>query len=44
MMSRLGAIHIDSHDPARLARFWAGLLGREHVGHDGGVSLPGDGR
>ncbi|MFI1197026.1 VOC family protein [Micromonospora sp. NPDC020750] len=27
--------HLDADDPARLARFWAGMLGREVVAHAG---------
>jgi Glyoxalase-like domain len=42
MTSRLVAIQIDSLEPPRLARFWAGLLGRQPVEHAGGVTLPGD--
>jgi len=42
MGSRLLAVTFDAHDPARLARFWAGLLGREAVQDGGGVLLPGD--
>jgi len=35
-------VALDAHDPARLARFWAGVLGREAVEDAGGVLLPGD--
>ena len=31
----------DAHDPAVVARFWAGLLGREVVGDTAGVAVPG---
>jgi catechol 2,3-dioxygenase-like lactoylglutathione lyase family enzyme len=42
MRSRLLSVTFDAHDAARLARFWAGLLGRE-VGEDsGGALVPGD--
>jgi hypothetical protein len=33
----------DAHDAARVARFWAGTLGREVVDEPGGALLPGDG-
>lgn len=39
MTSRLHALCVDAHDPHGLARFWAGVLGRE-VG--GATILPGD--
>lgn len=42
MTSRLLSVTFDAHDPARLARFWAGMLGREVVEDAGGVLLPGD--
>ena len=32
---------IDAHDPARVAGFWAGLLGREVVDDGRGLLLPG---
>ena len=32
----------DAHDPARLAQFWAGVLGREVVEDAGGALLPGE--
>ena len=35
-------VTFDAPDPARLARFWAGMLGREVVQDAGGVLLPGD--
>jgi hypothetical protein len=41
MPSRLLTVTFDAHDPARLARFWAGLLGRAVVEDAGGVLLPG---
>lgn len=39
--SRLVAVAFDAIDPARVARFWAGLLEREPVDDPGGVLLPG---
>ncbi len=42
MISRLLAVTFDAHDPARLARFWADMLGREVVEDAGGALLPGD--
>ncbi|MGN9908739.1 VOC family protein [Phytohabitans sp. LJ34] len=42
MISRLLAVTFDAHDPARLAEFWAGMLGREVVEDAGGALLPGD--
>jgi catechol 2,3-dioxygenase-like lactoylglutathione lyase family enzyme len=42
MALRLLAVTFDAHDPARVARFWADLLGREVVEDDGGALLPGD--
>ena len=42
MASRLVAVTFDARDPARLAEFWAGVLGREVVENAGGVLLPGD--
>ena len=42
MPSRLLAVTFDAHDPARLASFWAGLLGRDVVETRGGALLPGD--
>ena len=41
MTSRLLSLTLDAHDPARLAGFWAGVLGRIAVDHPGGVLLPG---
>ena len=41
MVSRLVAVTYDGRDPARLAQFWAGMLGREIVEHAGGALLPG---
>lgn len=35
------AVTYDTQDPARLARFWATVLGREPVEDAGGVLLPG---
>ena len=42
MLSRLLAVDFDAHDPARLAQFWAGVLGRQIVDHAGSALLPGD--
>ncbi|HCA88124.1 MAG TPA: bleomycin resistance protein [Streptomyces sp.] len=44
MTSHLHALCFDANDPLRLARFWAGVLGREMAGdsHDGIVLLPSD--
>lgn len=42
MFSRLLAVAFDAHDPARLARFWAGALGREIVEDAGGALLLGE--
>ncbi|PWR09545.1 bleomycin resistance protein [Micromonospora acroterricola] len=42
MLSRKLTVTFDAHDPARLARFWAGMLGRKVVEDAGGVLLPGD--
>lgn len=42
MTSRLLAVTFDARDPSRLARFWAGLLGRKVVEDAGGMLLPGD--
>ena len=42
MLVRLRAVTFDAHDPARPARFWAGLLGRDVVDDAGGLLLPGD--
>jgi glyoxalase superfamily protein len=42
MPSRLLAVSFDAHDPAGLAEFWAGMLGREIVEEPGGALLPGD--
>ena len=42
MPSQLLALTSDAHDPARLAAFWAGLLGRQVVDDDAhGALLPG---
>ena len=41
-MPSLLAVTFDAHDPVRLARFWAGVLGREVVEDTGGPLLPGD--
>jgi hypothetical protein len=43
MATRLLAAAFDAQDPARLAEFWAGLLGRDIVDDAGGaLLLPGD--
>ncbi|MFI6262970.1 VOC family protein [Micromonospora sp. NPDC051006] len=41
MRSRLLTVTYDAHDPARLAKFWADLLGRQIVEDAHGVFLPG---
>ena len=41
MHSRLFALTIDAHDPARLASFWAGVLGRVVVDDLRGALVPG---
>jgi len=38
---RLTAVTFDARDPARVAAFWAGALGRDSVEHAGGLLLPG---
>ena len=43
MPSRLVAVTFDANDPAAVARFWAGMLGRGVVETSGGPLLPGDG-
>lgn len=43
MISRLLSVTFDARDPARLARFWAGLLAREIVEDAGAALVPGDG-
>ena len=42
MRSQQLTVTFDAHDPARLARFWGGMLGREVVDDAGGALLPGD--
>ncbi|MDG4798123.1 VOC family protein [Micromonospora sp. WMMD1082] len=42
MLSRLLTVTFDAHDPARLARFWAGMLGRQIIEEAGAALLPGD--
>ncbi|MBI4940217.1 MAG: VOC family protein [Actinobacteria bacterium] len=42
MSVRLTAVTFDARDPARLARFWAGVLGRPAVEDARGLALPGD--
>lgn len=42
MSLRLLSVTFDARDPARVARFWADLLGREIVEDAGGLLLPGD--
>jgi predicted enzyme related to lactoylglutathione lyase len=41
MPIRLLAVAFDAHDPARMARFWAALLGRDVADEGGGVLLAG---
>ncbi|MFI0794301.1 VOC family protein [Micromonospora rubida] len=41
MISPRLTVTFDARDPARLARFWGGLLGREVVEDAGGALLPG---
>jgi predicted enzyme related to lactoylglutathione lyase len=41
MSSRVLALTFDAHDPARLAGFWAAVLGRDVIDDSGGVLLPG---
>ena len=43
MLSHLLTVTFDAHDAARLAQFWAGVLGREVVGDVAGALLPGEG-
>ena len=40
MSCHLDALAVGAHDPAALARFWAGLLGRDAVEGPGGVDVP----
>ena len=40
MSCHVDALAVGAHDPAALARFWAGLLGRETVDGPHGVDLP----
>jgi catechol 2,3-dioxygenase-like lactoylglutathione lyase family enzyme len=42
MLSQLLTVAFDAHDPARVARFWAAVLGREVVEDAGGALLPGE--
>ncbi len=42
MTSGLVAVAVDAHDPARLARFWAGVLDRDVAEDAGEALLPGD--
>ena len=42
MPLRLVAVSFDAHDPAGLAVFWAGVLGRAIVEEASGALLPGD--
>jgi hypothetical protein len=42
MTCQLLAVRFDAREPVRLARFWAGMLGREVVEEAGGALLPGD--
>jgi catechol 2,3-dioxygenase-like lactoylglutathione lyase family enzyme len=43
MASELLAVTFDSQDPARVAAFWADMLGRDVVETNEGAHLPGDG-
>jgi hypothetical protein len=43
MSSRLLAVAFDAHDPAGVAAFWGGLLGRGVVRQASGAGLPADG-
>ena len=42
MPLRLVAVSFDAHDPAGLAAFWAGVLGREIVAEASSALVPGD--
>lgn len=42
MVSHLLTVAFDAHDAVRVARFWAGMLGREVVEDSGGALLPGE--
>jgi hypothetical protein len=42
MPLRLVAVSFDTHDPDRLAAFWAGMLNRDIVREASGALLPGD--
>ena len=42
MLSRLLALTLDADDPARVAQFWSGVLGREIVEDADDAFLPGD--
>ncbi|MDG4818537.1 VOC family protein [Micromonospora sp. WMMD956] len=42
MPSPMLTVALDAHDPVRLARFWAGMLGREVAEEARGPLLPGD--
>ena len=42
MSLRLVAVSLDAHEPARVAGFWAALLGRDLVPTDDGLLLPGE--
>ena len=44
MTCQLVALCVDANDPLRLARFWAGVLGRELADHadEGPTVLPSD--
>jgi catechol 2,3-dioxygenase-like lactoylglutathione lyase family enzyme len=42
MLPRLLTVTFDARDPARLAQFWAGVLGREVAEEAGGAFLPGE--
>jgi Glyoxalase-like domain len=42
MTCQLFAVCFDASQPLRLARFWAGVLGREIIEDAGGALLPGE--
>jgi catechol 2,3-dioxygenase-like lactoylglutathione lyase family enzyme len=41
VFARLLTLVVDAHDPARLARFWSAVLGRDVVDHPRGLLLAG---
>jgi catechol 2,3-dioxygenase-like lactoylglutathione lyase family enzyme len=42
MAARLLDVAFDAHDPARVAEFWAGMLGRQVIQDGGAALLPGE--